>query len=72
MRRKIQTDKRIVTTIITDIDMSYDDLKAVIIDNKMPHEGLLLEVKSGTAYLWETKKPEAPMAPMPPLDAIRA
>lgn len=70
--RIIQTDKRIVTHIITDVnELSYDDVKYVLEKNSIPHEGFFLETKSGIAYVWMTKT-HVPPQPMLPLDSITA
>jgi hypothetical protein len=75
MKTKIQTDKRIVTYIGVDLpeDTTYDDVEKFVKERGIPFDGILLEMNSHIAYLWEKKRPVAPMSPAPPpLDAIRA
>jgi len=56
MKTVIQTSKRLVTQIITDIEpRDYDDLKKLLIDKRIRFDGILIECKSRCAYVWIKK-----------------
>jgi hypothetical protein len=60
----IQTSKRLVTQIITDVyPGDYDDLKKLLIDKRIRFDGILIECKSKRAYIW-VKKIEQKIEPI--------
>ena len=72
MKTIIQTDKRLVTHIITDIGpLDYGDVVSLMTEKQVPFDGILIECNSKRAYVWAKKvKPIIPINP--PLDAIKA
>jgi flagellar motor switch protein FliG len=60
----IQTDKRKVTHIITDIE-DREQLAYYLYQNKIPYDGILIECNSKRAYVWIKKT-------MPNIDNIQA
>jgi hypothetical protein len=60
MKTLIQTDKRIVTQIVKDIDPKntedMEQLMSYLYNNKIPFKGILIECNSNVAYIWNNKK----------------
>jgi hypothetical protein len=56
MRTVVQTSKRLVTQIITDVELEdYNSLKKLLIDKRIRFDGILIECKSKRAYIWVKK-----------------
>ena len=72
MKTKIQTDKRLVTQIITDIGpLDYGDVVSLLTEKQVPFDGIFIECNTKRAYVWIKKiKPIIPINP--PLEAIKA
>lgn len=56
MKTAIQTSKRLVTQIVTDINpVEYDTLKKLLMEKRIPFDGIFIECKSKLAYIWMRK-----------------
>jgi len=56
MKNVIQTSKRLVTQIITDVEPEErDNLKNLLISKRIRFDGILIECKSKRAYIWVKK-----------------
>jgi hypothetical protein len=64
MKTVIQTSKRLVTQIITDVEPeNRDNLKKLLTDKRIRFDGILIECKSKRAYIW-VKKIEQKIEPI--------
>ena len=71
MKTIIQTKNRIVSQIITDVDVKdYDAIKKLLVEQNVPMDGFLIECNSKIGYVWLNKK--RPVEPLFPPDAIIA
>jgi hypothetical protein len=69
MKTAIQTSKRLVTQIVTDINpVEYDTLKKILMEKRIPFDGIFIECKSKLAYVWMRKLPPKSLPP----ESIRA
>jgi hypothetical protein len=73
MRRfRIQTPKRVVTHIITDLKgQDYNDIKTLLTEQGIVMDGLLIECNDGIGYVW-VKKQRPPIFPTSGPDAATA
>lgn len=69
MKTAIQTSRRLVTQIVTDINPAdYDALKKILMEKRIPFDGIFIECKSKLAYVWMRKLPPKSLPP----ESIRA